>query len=89
MKREELYELGFTELPHFTIMESLIYDLGRGRHLSFGSIGTPNEMLFLCQKDNDNERKLSDAICLRNYDYDGYTTIEEIKQIINALTNNK
>ena len=45
--KEKLIDIGFQELPHFTIVNNLIYDLGRNRHLSFGAIGTPNEMLFI------------------------------------------
>lgn len=47
-------------LPHSTITASLTYDLGRNRQLSFGSIQTPNEMLYIyirgrqygCKKNN-------------------------------------
>ncbi len=87
MKRQELIDLGFKEMSHFTIMNSLTYDLGRNRQLSFGSIGTANEMLYICEVDNsDNPTKVTDLVCLRNYDYDGYTSIEEIKGIIGILS---
>ena len=85
MNKQSLIDIGFTEIPHFTITSVFIYDLGRNRHLSFGCIGTPNEMLFICEIDKHNLKKITDVVCLRNYDYDGYTTIEEIEDIIKAL----
>lgn len=84
-KRKQLAELGFKEIPHFTVTNSLIYDLGRYRQLSFGDIGTPNEMLFLSELNEEDNRKIDELICLRNYDYDGYTTVEEVEQLINLL----
>lgn len=87
--RNVLLELGFKELPHSTITNSLIYDLGRNRHLSFGSIETPNEMLYICETDEVDSRKIIDLVCLRNYDYDGYTNIETIKSIITSITGRK
>lgn len=78
-KRDELLKLGFKEMPHFTVANSLIYDIGRKRHLSFGCVDTPNEMIFLCQMDEDNDKKISDLICLHNYDHDGYISIDDVK----------
>ena len=84
-KREELKEMGFEELPHFTVGNSLHYDLGRNRILIFSSIETPNEMLFLGQKDDEDEKKITDLIVLRNYDFDGFTYINNIKQLIESI----
>ena len=84
--RSILFSIGFTEVPYFTIMDSLIYDLGRNRRPSFGSIGTPNEMLFIYDIDRDNQMKAADLICLRNYDYDGFTSAENIKATIRLIT---
>lgn len=83
--REKVAELGFKELPHMTITHSMIYDLGRRRHLSFGSIGTPNEMIFICETQLGNDKEITDIICLHNYDYDGYMTEEKLILLINAL----
>lgn len=79
-------ELGFKPIPHFTIANSLILDLGRDRHLSIGSVGTPNEMLFICSTDPNNSKKVTDIICLHNYDYDGYMTSETLSKIIQTLS---
>ena len=86
MLRSTLIELGFKELPQSTITASLTYDLGRHRQLSFGSIQTPNEMLYIYELDDKDPRKITDLVCLRNFDYDGYTSVEQIKELITSLT---
>ncbi len=87
MTNQNLIDLGFKEIPHFTVTNSVIYPLGRNRHLSAGSVGTPNEMLFISATDDKDERKITDLICLHNYDYDGFLTIEKVKSLISAITN--
>lgn len=78
---EQLLYLGFTKLPHFTIGNMKIKDLGRNRYLSIQSLGTPNEMLFICYKgDNNSDFGPSDNIVLHNYDYDGYLTFNQLKK---------
>lgn len=89
MTRDELKDIGFKEIPHFTVMNSLVYDLGRNRSLSIGDLGTPNEMVFLCERDYDDPRKINDLICIKNYDYDGYTDLEQIKLIIKCISSAK
>ena len=86
MSREELINIGFYELPHLTIMNSLIYDLGRNRQLSIGCLGNPNEMVFICQIDMSDKRKITDVVVLRNFDYDGFITIDGVKNIIQSIT---
>jgi len=88
-KREQLIELGFKEIGHFTITNSLTYDLGRNRVLSVGDIGNPNEMVYIYERDRKDHSIITDLVCLRNYDYDGYTTVEEIEQLINLLKSRK
>lgn len=85
MNKQEALEIGFKELPHFTVMDSLIFELCRNRHLSFGSIGTPNEMLWICQVDDHSRHIVTDAICLHNYDYDGFITKEKLKSLIDII----
>lgn len=82
MTRDDLLKIGFTELPHFTVMGSLIYDLGRNRQLSIGSVGTPNEMMFICDVEN---KPNIDVVVLHNYDYDGYLTIEKVENLIKLI----
>ncbi len=86
MTNEDLLEIGFKKIPHFTVMNSLVYDLGRNRFLSIGCVGTPNEMLFIEEIDDEDPRKITDLICIHNYDYDGYITIEKIKELIKLIS---
>jgi len=83
MTREEVKEIGFKEMPHFTIMNSLIYELGRGRELSFGCIGEPNEMLTIAQREG--KEKVSDLVVLSNYDYDGLVTKEWLTTLLSLF----
>lgn len=87
MKREQVIELGFKEVANFTVCGNLIYDLGRGRQLSLSCLGTPNEMLFMCCIEKDSA--ITDIVTLRNYDYDGALTIEDLKMIIKAIEGSK
>lgn len=90
MTNDDLIKIGFTPVPHLTGIGSVTYDLGRDRILSAGSVGTPNEMLFIGQLYDSTlsnaPGKYSDLICLHNYDYDGYLTIEKVQSLINLLT---
>ena len=86
LTREFLLHLGFTEIPHFTVGGVMIFDIGRNRHLSISSIGTPNEILFICHQDNNT---ITDLVCLHNYDYDGYLSETKLRRIISALTSSR
>ena len=86
MTREEVKELGFEEIPHYTVMGSMLYDLGRGRYLSFGCIGSPNEMIFLCQHDYEDHRIVTDLVSVHNYDYDGYIDKHKLLALMELLT---
>lgn len=87
IKREELIKLGFKEIGHFTVMNSLIYDLGRNRQLSIGELGNPNEVMFICEIDKNNPKNITDLVCIHNFDYDGYLTLKKIKSLIKILNN--
>lgn len=78
--------IGFEKIPHYTVTGALIYKLGRHRHLSIGCVGTPNEMLWVCETDDQDEINVTDTICIHNYDYDGFLTIEKIKKTIDLFT---
>lgn len=87
MKKQDLLNLKFKEISHFTIGDSMTYDLGRHRQLSVSCVGTPNEMCFLIELDNENKpTKITDLICVHNYDYDGYLSEAKITALINAIT---
>lgn len=86
MTNQDLIDIGFAIIPHFTIGDTVIYNLGRNRHLSVSSVGTPNEILFICATDYKDQKKITDLVCLHNYDYDKLLTIEKVQNIIKALT---
>lgn len=80
---EALQQLGFRSLLHFTITGSMVFDLGRNRQLSVGCVGSPNEMVWLSEF-NDNGI-VTDLVCISNYDYDGYFTIAKMKNLLSIL----
>lgn len=82
--RELLIEIGFKSIEHFTIGNSLTYDLGRNRLLSASDIGTTNEFLYIVEVDDENN-KYTDLVCLHNYDYDGYLSIHKVQNLISLL----
>ena len=84
MTKEQAINLGFVPFHQFTVTDSFTYPLERNKVLSFGCIGTPNEMLFLGQL-NDAENGYDDLICLHNYNYDGNITEKKLNRIIEAL----
>jgi len=85
LTEQDCLDIGFEKLPHFTIVNSLIYKLGRNRHLSIGNLGTPNEMLFICETKEDNDKEITDLVCLHNYDYDGYLSKSQLEMLIKSI----
>ena len=85
LSEDDLLSIGFERIPHFTVNRAMIYQLGRNRHLSVGDVGTPNEMIFICESDKDDYRKITDLICLHNFDYDGYLSKHKLETLIKCL----
>lgn len=85
MTEQDAKNLGFIAIPHFTVNNGYTYDLGRDRFLSFGGIGTPNEMLFICEKENHETKIIDNLVVLHNFDYDGLITIEKLTKIKTVL----
>lgn len=83
MTKDDVLIIGFTLVSTSMILNSLEFDIGRKRYLSLGNVGTPNEMLFIIQKDNIG--KINDIICISNYDYDGILTCEKLTKIIDIF----
>lgn len=81
-----LVMLGFDKLPHLTITNSLIKSIGRNRYISIGDVGTPNLMVYLCEKEKEDSRKITDLICLHNWDYDGELYVHQLQNLYFALT---
>lgn len=80
LSRKFFKGIGFQEYPHKTVDSGLFLDIGRNRLITVGSVGTPNEMLWICQKDSDT--KITDLVCLHNYDYDGFLTNEKVYSLL-------
>ena len=76
---------GFKEMPHFTINNSLILDIGRNRSISIGCFEEPNEMVVIKEHDREDYKKVTDLVCLHNYDYDGYLTEEKLICLLKGL----
>lgn len=87
LEEKSIIKLGFKKVKHI-FLNSYTLDIGRDRSLSISSIGTPNEMLFICQHSHKDYRIIEDIVTLKNYDYDGYLTIDELSNIINFFTTN-
>ena len=85
MTKQEALNLGFEEIPTFTIGGVLIYPLGRNRHLSFSNIGTANEFLFINESDSKDVMQINESVCLHNYDYDGLISIDELTVLMAVL----
>lgn len=85
MTKQDFLDIGFKELPHLTITNSLTYDLGRRRLLSADCVGTPNEMIWICETQLLDNKQINDLICLHNYDFDGYITRKKMLSIINGI----
>lgn len=81
MTNDDLIQIGFKPMPHQTIMNSVQYDLGRGKYLNAGCVGTPNETIFICEKSKVGEH-YTDLICIHNFDYHGYITIERVQALL-------
>lgn len=86
MTKEDYIRLGFEPMGHYTVADALLYQLGRNRHISAGCVGTPNEMLWLCQQDDKDPRITTDLVCLHNWDYDKEMTEEKLTLLIKALS---
>lgn len=81
MNKETLIALGFKEVGHYTCLDSLIYKLSRNRVISVGCLGTPNELVYLCEKSYDGNY-YTDLVCVHNFDYDGKLTKQKVEHLI-------
>jgi len=86
MKTEDLIQIGFEAVEHYTVMNVYVYKLGRRRQLTIGNIGTPNEMMWITVSDED-IGPATDLVCLHNYDYDGYLVRAKVEGLVKILTN--
>ena len=86
LNKEQVLELGFEELPHLNLLNTLILDIGRNRKLSLGGIGTPNEILSIYEV---YDGFIGDLVVLSNYDYNGYLTLEKLTVLLSFFGENK
>lgn len=84
MNIDTLIQKGFISTPHLVLKEVFILDVGRGRHISIGSLATPNEVVFLNQKNHNSG--ITDLVCIHNFDYDGFLTEAKLDAIISIFT---
>ncbi len=81
MTVEEAIQLGFEPVSHFTVMNVHTFDLGRGKKLSFGNIGSTNEMIFIQEKALG-ANHIADTVCIHNFDHNGYMTKERLGELL-------
>ena len=86
LTEEWLIRMGFEHLPHANLLNSLNYNIGRNRIISIGNVGTPNEMIWICELNDTDKRVINDLVCIRNFDYDGKTYVHTLQNLIHALT---
>ena len=70
------------------IGKDLVYDLGRNRRLSISNLGNPNEVMFVGEL-NENKTGYSDLVCLHNWDYDKFLTLEKLKNLLSGIVGKK
>ena len=81
MTNKNLLDIGFKEISTYTVGGTVYYDLGRRRQLSASCVGTPNETLFICELDENDDTIITD--------YDKELTIDKVKILINLLADSK
>ncbi len=86
LTEEWLFKFGFEKIDHFTVNNAIIKNIKANKQLSFSDIGTPNEMVFLCDINNKDSKKVDDLVCIHNYDYDGYMHVHQLQNLYFALT---
>ena len=79
---QQLVDIGFSKPDKSKLELSYKYQLGRGRFLSAMCVGTGNETLWLCHKDDKDSYEIDDLICLHNQDYDGKLSLSKVKYLI-------
>jgi len=86
LTKDYLISIGFKAIQKKTVMDSVIFDLGRNRHISVDLVGTISEKVFLCEVNHINPNEITDIICIHNYNYEGYLTEKKIMSLVNILS---
>lgn len=69
------------------ILNTIYFEIGRNRVISIGNIGTGNEAIWLCEIDPNIENRITDLVCIHNFDYDGKIMLHKFQNIFHSLTN--
>lgn len=80
---EWLERMGFIHNPIVLISRQYLIKLGRDRMLSVSDAGTPNEIVFIQEVDG---KKVTDLVCIHNFDYDGKLHVHHLQNLFHALT---
>lgn len=83
LTEEWLERLGFERLPHFTVGNTMLKNIGRNRVISVSCVGTPNLMVTLQEV---NGKQVTDLVVVHNYDYDGPMHVHQLQNLYHALT---
>lgn len=83
LTEEILLKCGAKKLPHFTVTNCHLLDLGRNRFLSFSDMNNANQMVWLQTID---ESRITDLVCVHNYDYNGKMMLHQLQNLYFALT---
>jgi hypothetical protein len=84
--KQQLLDIGFV-LKEKSVVDTFTYDLGRDRVLFFSNISTQNEYGYIGQLEDNATPIYDDVVCIHNYDYDGYITIDRVMLLIYSITN--
>lgn len=84
LTNEDLIDVGFKPYDYFTIMNTVYLDVGRDRQIKVGCVGTPNEVVFLVHQWGETCEE-QDMVCIHNFDYDGYLTMEKVMNILKVF----
>lgn len=80
---ENLIELGFKKITHFTITKGLTFDLGRNRIISISDIYNPNCMMYICEIGENG--RYTDLVNAHNFDFDGVLYLHKVQNLIELL----
>lgn len=86
LTEEWLLKWGFDKIPHFTITNALVKDIGRNRILSVGCVATPNLMVFVGEINGNDITDITDLICVHNWDYDQEMYLHQFQNLYYTLT---
>lgn len=85
MNLEDLLSVGFKKQSHFIAPDAVVYKLSRSRHLCLANMGTTEEELWICESDQQDEKKIIDMVSLHCYEHDGHIDLQKINGFISLM----